>query len=375
MTGLKKIVLGLMAAGVSWAGTIVGHVADYNAADVRNASGVLTVPANVAVYTATATLTIGSNFTVTLPSGFTFGSTPALGTSGTATFALVSGGGMTSQSATFAVSTANVLSGQTISLQSFTVHGAIALATLTPLASALQITMQALGTDASPLSAPAFASSQGATAIFVGAIQFIDERPPSNATEFLSSPDTLLAVFSATAVSAQTTDTTFTVPILGSNGLINTISNLDTATFTFGGNFRGIARAFSSTTSDCRSPIAGSTGAASLGSVTIPNVPVNREVFFCLLGSGAVLGSNLNGFTNVTVTPGTSSDFKSAPVTNEFPGEICYTDSGGGGCDLNFVPPPLVVPTPALSSWAMIGLAGIILMFGVWKLKAIRTTS
>jgi hypothetical protein len=377
MIGLTRVVLGLTAIsvwnGVSCAGTISGNVADYNAADVRNASGVLTVPAMVATYTATSTIPIGASFIVTLPSGFTFGSTPSLGSSGTSTFTLVSGGGMASPSATFTVGTANLLSGQTAFLQSFTVHGATALATVIPLANALPITMQAVGTDASPLLAPAFASAQGATAIFVGAIQFIDEAPPSNATEFLSSPDTLTAVFSATALQAQTIDPTDTVPILGSTGLLNTISNSDTATYTIAGNFRGIAHAFASTTSDCMSPIAGSTVPASLGSVAIPNVPVNREIFFCLTGSGGVLGSDPNGFTTITVSPGTSTDFLSAsPVINEFPGEICYTK--GSGCDLTFVPPSLVVPTPALSSWAMIGLAGIILLFGAWKLKALPAT-
>ncbi len=279
---------------------------------------------------------------------------------------------MTSRSATFTVATANVTSGQTIFLQSYTVHGATALATVTPVANALPITMQAVGIDASPRSLPAFASSQGATDIFVGAEQFIDELPPSNATEFLSSPDTLTAVIAATAIQAQTVDSTGTVPILDSTGMLNTLSISDTATVTIAGNFRGIAHAFASTTSSCTNPVAGSAGSISLGSITILHVPVNREIFFCLTGSGAVLGSDPGGFTTVTVSPGSSTDFLSAPVTNEFPGFICYTN--GGGCDPNFVPPPLIVPTPALSSWAMIGLAGIMLLFGAWKLKAVPTT-
>ena len=375
MFGLTRVVLGFMAVsvwtGVSLAGTISGNVADYNAADVRSASGVLTVPANVAVYTATSTITIGSSFIVTLPSGFTFGSAPSLTSSGTATFSLASGG-TGSRSATFTVATANLTSGQTVNLQGFTVHGATALGTITPVANALPITLQAVGTDASPLSFPAFASAQGATAVFVGAIQFIDETPPSNATEFLSSPDTLTAVISAIAISAQTIDPTVgSVPVLGSNGLVNSISNSDTATVTISGNFRGIARVFSSHVSDCSSSI--NNGSVSLGSAVIPNVPVNIEVFFCETGSGAILGSDPNGFSGVAVSHGTSTDFLSAPVNVEFPGIICYRGSVGG-CDANFVPPPLAIPTPALSSWAMIGLAAIILLFGAWKLKATPAT-
>jgi hypothetical protein len=265
-------------------------------------------------------------------------------------------------------------------LAGFSVHGATALATVTPVANALPITMQAVGTDASPLSFPAFASAPGASAIFVGAIQFIDETAPSDATEFLATPDTLTAVISATAIQAQTVDATDnSVPILGPNGLLNTISSADTAILTIPGNFRGIARAFASTNSECTSPIAGSNGSISLGSVSIPKVPVDAEIFFCLTGSGAVLGSDPNGFPNPRVSPGSSTDFQAVPEVVEFPGVICYRGATAGtgefGCDVNFVPPPLVVPTPALSVWAMIGLGGMLLLFGAWKLKAMPATS
>lgn len=382
VTGFKRFVFALATvfiwAGASWAGpigsTISGNVADYNAAEARADNGVLVVPASIATYTAGFTLPIGSNFTVTLPAGFTFGSIPSLTTSGTSTFTLANVA-LGAQSAMFTVATSNVTPGQTISLASFSVLGATALGTVTPVANALPITMQAIGADASPLSFPAFASAPGATAIFVGAIQFIDETAPSDATEFLAKPDTLTAVISATAIQAQTVDATDnSVPILSPNGLLNTLSGADTATVTIPGNFRGIARAFASTTSDCMSPIAGSNGSISLGSVAIPKVPINSEEFFCLTGSGAILGSDPSGFPNATVSPGSSTDFQAVPETVEFPGEICYTKTGGG-CDANFVPPPLVLPTPALSVWAMIGLAGMLLLFGAWKLKAIPATS
>src|SRR5258708_131936 len=100
---LRRVLLAsvafLVCGSATWAATISGNVADYNAAQVKLANGVLTVPANVATYQATSTLTIGSSFTVSLPSGFTFGSAPSLTTSGTATFTL-SSGGLGSQSAT-----------------------------------------------------------------------------------------------------------------------------------------------------------------------------------------------------------------------------------------------------------------------------------
>lgn len=375
---LRDLFLITVLTGVGWAGTVSGNPADYNAAQVKLANGVLAVPANVATYTASSTLAIGSTFVVTLPAGFTFGSNPSLTTSGSATFAL-SAGGMGSQSATFTIGTANVTSGQTISLASFTVNGATALENVTPVANALPITMQAIGVDSSALSFKAFASDVGAAATFVGAIEYIDVNPPSNGTEFGTGngTDSLTTVMSAIQISPQTVDAaTQTVPILGANGSTNTLSNSDTATVTIYGNFAGIARAFSSTTASCGSTLAN--GTVNAGYIAIPNVPINPEIFFCLTGSGGVIGSNTSGFTNVVVTASASThDFLSAPVNNEFPGDFCYYNGVGnggpfGGCLDSWTPP--AVPTPALSPWAMIGLAGLILLFGIWKLKARTTT-
>jgi hypothetical protein len=253
-------------------------------------------------------------------------------------------------------------------LASFTINGATALETVTPVASALPLTMQSIGNDASPVSFPAFASDLGAVAVFVGAIQFIDINPPSKATEFFSNPDTPTAVISAIAISTQLTDAaTHTAPILGSNGLINSLSPTDTATVTFAGNFGGIARAFMSTASDCQSP-AGD-GSVNAGSISIPNVKINQEMFFCVTGSGAGIQANLNGFPTVTVSPGTSTDFLSTNANVEFPGEICYT-STGQGCTAYTLP----TAAPTLSDLGMIALAGMILLFGVWKLRARLTT-
>ncbi|HEX4810341.1 MAG TPA: hypothetical protein VH325_15495 [Bryobacteraceae bacterium] len=369
---LRKIVPAfialLVSAGPGRAGTISGNVADYNAADVLLTNNVLVVPANVATYTATSTITAGSSFIVTLPSGFEFGSVPALTTSGSSTFTL-STGGLGERSATFTVAAADLTSGQTISLAGFDINGASALQTVTPVASALPLTMQAIGSDASPLSFKAFASDLGAHSVFVGAIQFIDINPPSNGTKFIGPPDTLTIVLSAIEISAQTVDAaTNTVPILNSNGSPNSLLSTDTATVTIGGNFGGIATAFSSSSSDCLHPL--NYGTVKTGSISIPNVAINTEVFFCLTGSGQVLQSNPNGLTNITVGPGSSTDFLSSNnVQNEFPGEICY--SAGSGC-VSWTPP--AIGTPALSDWAMIGLIAMMLSFGVWKLSTRQTT-
>ena len=359
----------------SWAGTISGQVVDYNAAKVRLANGVLVVPAGKAVYTATSTLTIGSSFTVTLPAGFQFATAPTL-TSATATFTLASGG-IGSNSATFTVAASNVLPTQTITLGTYTVNGATALQTITPIASALPLTMQAIGTDALPLSFKEFASDSGVMAVFVGAIQFIDLSPPSNGAKFGLPGSTLTAVLSAIAISAEIVDfATQTVPILGADGLTNTLAPGDTATVVFPGTYANIASVFMSTNSNC-STVA-SLGSVNLGTLTIPNVPINVEEFFCVTGNGAAIellgagpgggfvGPNTTGFTVVLLSPGSSTDFLASNNVNiEFPGDFCYTNNGGASCVLVNFP---VVPVPVLSFWGLGALAGMLLLFGAWKL-------
>jgi hypothetical protein len=217
-------------------------------------------------------------------------------------------------------------------LNTFNVNGATALETLTPVADALPLTIQAIGTDETPLSVGAFASEPGATDVYVGAIQFIDQTPPSNGKLYSSSPDTTLIVTSATAISAQTVDAeTSSVAVLNPDGTLNTLATTDTATVTIGGNFLGIASAFSSSTSNCTSPI--SQGTVTPNSFTVPNVAINVEVFFCINAGGvATLQYMPNGFVPVTVTPGTSTDFLGAPVDVEFPGYVgCQSGTSGTG--------------------------------------------
>jgi hypothetical protein len=352
--------------GESQAGAVSGTVADYNVTSVRTTNGALTVPATLNfTYTATATIPTGTIFTVTLPTGFTFSSVPALTASnGTTTVSPTGAGGqgVGFQTATFTVGADPLLATQTITFGAFGIL-ATPLKTITPLANALSLTMQAGGIDLSPLPLPAFASDPGITAIFVGAVQFIDINPPSNGTQFLSSPDTYTAVLNAFAVQPQTP------PLLSAAGTALTVSPTDQATVTILGNFGGIGEAFASSTSNCLTPIA--TGTVNSGSISIPNVPLNHEEFGCVTGNGGVIQSNPNGFTTVTVSPGTSTDFASVNAVVEFAGEICYT--AGSGC-VAFTPPaPPAVGTPTLSGWAMYGLAGIMLLFGIRKLSTTPT--
>jgi hypothetical protein len=173
----------VLFSGTSWANTVSANVADYNAAQVGLTNGAVTVPAGLATYNVTALTTplaIRSSFIVTLPANFTFASTPTLTNTGTSSFTLTSGG-IESQTATFTVATAPLTAGQSLSLATFRVNGATALETPIAVANALQLSLQAVGVDATPLTVGAFASEPGAEAEYVGAIQFIDTAPRRSA--------------------------------------------------------------------------------------------------------------------------------------------------------------------------------------------------
>jgi hypothetical protein len=328
---------GSASAAVTAARVLTTNIADYNAALVKSSADIVTVPSGLATYSVhSGTLEINSRFTVTLPTGFSFSSQPALTDTGTATFTL-SSGGIGSQSATFTVGTAPLVAGETASLLGFAVQGVTALETPIPVAEALPISMQATNNsqidnnDPKPLSAPAFASEPGASAVFVGAIQFIDLTSPVLGTEFGTEPsqDSTTAVLSAIAISPELVDAaTQSVPVLQPSGQLNALSTADTATVTISGLFSGISAAFASTTSDCSSPITGATGTVAPTELVIPGVTINKEIFFCATSDGTtLLQQNPLGFTP-TVAPGTSTDFLGASVNIEFPG--IWTYFGGG---------------------------------------------
>jgi hypothetical protein len=118
-----------------------------------------------------------------------------------------------------------------------------------------------------------------------------------------------------------------------------------------------------------------STGWVTYQSVAVPNIPIDTEEFVCVTANGGQIQLNPNGF-KFYVSAGSSTDFLSAAMNNEFAGLfVCYDTIDGvnqGGCPSYTVPTPGSVPT--LSEWGMIGLAGMIVLFGVWKLKATPTS-
>jgi hypothetical protein len=288
----------------------------------------------------------------------------------------MAGGGIGSQSATFTVATSNVSAAQTIALGTYTVSGATALETITPIAGALPLTMQAIGTDPSPVPFREFASDTGITAQLVGGNQTIDLNPPSNGTEFGLSPSFYLtAVLAAIAIAPETVDfATRTVPILGANGQTNALNPGDTVTVVIPGTYGGLASFFLSNYSSC--PISASAGTVSSGGIAAPNVPIGAETFFCVTGSGAPIellpsgaGSSQNayGFANIALSPGSSTDFlATSNVSIAYPGSICYTNNGSSCVVPSFF---VAAPVPALSFWGMGALAGMLLLFGARMLR------
>jgi hypothetical protein len=321
----------------SWAvqltgGSLSGTVAEYNAAQVRNNQGVVTVPKGMVTYTANTALPVGTTFVVTLPSGFKFATTtqPSLSNSA-ASFVLLTYSG---QTAKFTVATAAVPANSTIVLGSYTVTGASALETIIPAASALPLTMQAIGIDPQPLSFPEFASDSGIQAVFVGAIQFIDLNSPSNGTEFGTGLDSPTAVLSAIAISPEISDSGET-PILSPDGNPNTLASSDTAKVVFPGVlYQGIT-VFSSSGSACTTTL--TKGTVTSNALIFFDVPINTEVFFCATATGKQemkilgypslsLGITAPGFVTVELLPSTANaDFSSSTNVNvEFPGLMCY---------------------------------------------------
>jgi hypothetical protein len=329
--GVSALALGAaLASGNSFAAVprhlVVATVADYNAALVAQAGGTLTVKPDLAVYTVTSgSLEVNSRFTVTLPSGFTFFSQPSVFPSDVESSLSLVSGGIGSQTATFAIQGAPVPTDATVTIDQFSVQGATALEAPIQVIDGLPIAMQATNNslitnnDSAPLTAHAFASEPGALATFVGAIQFLDLSSPVFGTEFGTSPsnDSKTAVLSAIALSPELVDAaTETTPVLTASGTLNSLATSDTATVTISGIFNGISAAFSSTVSSCDSSI--EAGTVTPSSVTIPGVPFNREIFFCVTADGtSLLQQNPLGF-NPTVGPGTSTDFLGAGVNNEF---------------------------------------------------------
>jgi hypothetical protein len=347
-----------LASG-SWAqgGSISGKIAEYNAAQVRDNNGLVTVPSGMIAYTANSAIPVGNFIDVTLPAGFKFEpeiqlsltdtpATPPTPPATTASLLLVSASG---SKARFVVATSGVNVSDVLTLGSYTIN-AKPLETITPTAIALPLSIQAIGIDAQPASVPAFASDSGIQAVFVGAIQFIDLRPPSNGSEFFGQvnnqpADVPLAVLSAVAISPEIVDVVDQkTPILGVDGNPNKLASYDTATVELPGVLYDNVTVFSSLTSQCTSIY--SPGKVTPHALIFPNIPFGPEVFFCakaasskmmkLIGypAGGFITGMSPGFTTVRLVPTHPYDdyLSSANVNDEYSGNMCYDYGETGTC-------------------------------------------
>lgn len=333
-------------------GSISGSVAEYNAGQIIDNHDVISVPGGKITYTANTAIPATTQINVSLPAGMEFAppSLPSLSSSA-ATFSLVNIAGST---ATFNVVTSTIVASNTIVLGGYTVKDANALETLTPVKSALPVTMQVLGIDAQPLSFPEFASDSGIEAVFVGAIQFLDLSPPSNGSKFYGSPDSPTAVISAIAISPEVVDfVNSSTPVLSPNGQPNTLVSYDTVNVVLPGVLYENIKAFSSTNSSCTPTL--EEGSVASNALTFKNVPLNQEIFFCVQATGnkivKLLGFPSNfygvgsGWRTVELTPSHPWDdyLSTSNVNIEFPGNNCYTYLGEFGACIdeyfNFLAP------------------------------------
>ena len=321
----------LASGSASAHGTLAVSVANYNAASVAAAGAIITVPwgsSASAVYTvttlpggATTSLEVNSRFTVTLPSGFTFASSPSLTVGGGTTSTTLLNGGIGIQTATFVIGSpapgnAPLGVGGTLSLNPVSVAGATALET--PGAS-LQITVQEQdnaeinNNDAAAVfpTAPGvtFSSDGGVTATFTGGSgNNIDLTPPTLGTLFDLGTDTPTVDLGTLSL--------LPTGSLAANGSTTVISTSDTMTVTISGFFNGIAHAFSAVpTTNCATSIAA--GAVTATSITVGG-PLSSDI--CIVAKGTtLLQQNVpaaGGFT-AAYTPGTGvTDFIGNQVTN-----------------------------------------------------------
>jgi len=324
-----------LASGSALAhGTLATSIIHYNAAQVTAAGGTITVPWSgiaSAVYTVTpngatsTSLEVNSRFTVTLPSGFTFFSQPALNPSSAGTSTSLISGGIGSQTATFTIGApppgnAPLAQGGTLTLTQVSVQGATALETP---GTSLSISVQAVSNslisnnDAAPVFAtnPTFVSTTGVNATFQSsgaqAPNFIDLRSPIFGTLFLTPGGD-------SANADLGTLTLIPDGSLGANGAVAAVSTADAVTVTINGFFNGIKGAFSTVgASGCGGTVT-SAGTATASSVSVPGAtalaPGGNDI--CITSNGSTLLSPNGNFTAAYAPGAGATDFLGGPAAS-----------------------------------------------------------
>ena len=329
-TLLLPATLAACIAQPSWAdtpptgGTISGSVAVYNAAQVRDNHGMITVPAGKVTYTAKySALPVGTIFNVSLPTEFEFTTDPSLTTqNGTMTFVSIGNSGKTAK---FVVTGEEVQVGDTIVLSGYRVKGATALETIVPAGSGPILYMQAVGIDLQPLAFHEFASDGGLVATFNGNSLIVDMSSPSDGKKFYlrpvapsntQLPDALTVQLGSVTITAET-------GVMAPNGDPNAVSSKDTATVQLPGFMFSGLTVFGSTSASCSAV----TYKGSLTSTVLsfPNLPINKKVYLCVKGSGTQL-VKLMGYPDTETTFG----FQTGYLVNSHPDDD-YLTSGNVG--------------------------------------------
>ena len=348
-------------------GLATAPLADYNAAQVALAGGIVTVPfggliAN-AVYTVSngTTLEQGSSFTLTLPSTFLFQAVPTLTATGGATLAVTSGG-VGSNFATYLISSAAVPAAGTVTVGPFTVYGATALESQfggNPLPLTFQATNNVTpgNNDATALSVPVFVHAVGSLpdTITPGS-GHINVASTPIATQFIPNGATIAgsAQVATFAINTELNDPfNSNAPVLSPDGSANSLNSSDTANITVEGDFTGIVSAYANTTiATCSATIPGGSfvGIVTTGSLTFNLVPINTPVQICMIPDGV---TTLHGAT----TPYVYTYSAGTGVTDFF-GGLAQTTANNFYTYSTPLPVASVVVSPASSDTLYAAVTG-----------------
>jgi len=319
-TLILPAVLVVCIAQLSWAtaeptgGSMSGTIAEYNAAQVLESQGHLTVPSGMVAYTARYTaIPTGTTFIVSLPAGFEFTTLPTL-TNSAATFTLLN---MSGGTARFRVVGAPVAVGGTIVLGGYRVKGATVLEQISPPGAALPLTMQAIGIDPQPLPFSEFASDSGIVATVTGNSLTVDLAPPSYGRQFYAPPgpptagffyatqDTITVQLGSVTITPEATDASG-IPVMAPDGTPNALAPYDIATLELPGySFAGVS-VYGSLYSNCLAPAW--PGQVTATALIFPDLPINQQVFLCAKASGGQM-VKLFGFPNTETTFGFETGF------------------------------------------------------------------
>lgn len=321
LVGLGLVAMAMLCLEVKANGTFTFTLADYNSAQVAANNYVVTVPEGSTVtppspqqpvyYDALYTLTSGteleanSHFTITLPTGFTFATTPALcfwnGSSCAANASTLYSGGTGFQAVTFTITNAvTAASGLALYIYpAFQINNTSHSLGSQFGGSAASLSVQATGNavsannDAAPVSQPAFAHAVGSLpdTISPGGGQ-IDLAFPYYGNQFVPGGIDGKTAQGSGSIATFAIDTETNDPfngnavVLNAAGGLNTLVPGDSADITIDGFFNGIGQAYATATAGvCQTtiPSGATVGTVTNTTVSFTGIPINTPVQMCII--------------------------------------------------------------------------------------------